>query len=120
MATQTLVQLKKKPVARGTETVNVRNRQIRVLPLGTRPGNEDDPTEINIEEYEGVYVVSKPRVGALSTFKTMDLLAFHICMFDPADKESLIRYYTQFGDSPESAAQRANNFVDRMVLEGWT
>src|SRR5438128_5617903 len=97
----------RRPLARGTPTALVQNRQIRLHPVGERPweGRADDHrNRINVEQHGDTFVVFKPSVGALSALNARDYLSFHVFIAANGDRAALARHFVQLGETPRGAA----------------
>jgi len=114
---------RKLPLARGTKTALIENRQIRLHAPGDRPWERDPDNHrdrINVEQHGDTYVVFKPSVGALSALDEKDYVSFHVFMAAGGDREALTRYLVQMGHRERSAAEHAATLADKFVRDGWT
>ena len=109
--------------ARGTETARVENRRIRLHPPGEKPWEEREDNhrdKINVEVHDGIHVVFKPAVGALSALDQADYVAFHVFIASAGDVEALERHFRQTGGSEKLAKAKAKRLAKKLVADGWT
>lgn len=114
---------KPRPPARGTQTADIKDRQVRLHASGEKPwlGREDDHRDrINVEVHGDGYVLFKPSVGALSAISKRDLVPFHVFVGAQGSREALERYYVQMGETEERAKIRSKRLADKLVRDGWT
>jgi radical SAM protein with 4Fe4S-binding SPASM domain len=114
---------RKLPVARGTKTALIENRQIRLHAPGDRPWEHDADNHrdrINVEQYDDTFVVYKPSIGALSAMDETDYVSFNVFMAADGDRDALARYLVQMGQSERSAAANAARLSEKFTLDGWT
>jgi radical SAM protein with 4Fe4S-binding SPASM domain len=114
---------RERPLARGTKTALVQNRQIRLHPPGQRPWErqpDDHRDRINVERHENTFVVYKPSVGALSALDARDYVSFHVFMAAKGDRGALVRHFVQLGETEQGAAVRADQLSARLAIDGWT
>jgi radical SAM protein with 4Fe4S-binding SPASM domain len=114
---------RKLPLARGTKTALIENRQIRLHAPGDRPWERDPDNHrdrINVEQHGATYIVYKPSVGALSALDEKDYVSFHVFMAADGDREALTRYLVQMGEHERSAVAHAARLSEKFVSDGWT
>lgn len=112
----------KRPLARGTKTALVQERQLRVHAPGEQPwrGQLDDHRDrVNVEKHGDTYVVYRPSIGALSALTEQDYVPFHTFLAARGDHAALVRYYVQMGASERTADARARALAQRLVRDGW-
>jgi radical SAM protein with 4Fe4S-binding SPASM domain len=114
----------RRPLARGTRTALVQNRQLRLHAPGDRPWEnapDDHRDEINVEQHGDVFIAYRPKVGALTALHKRDYVPFHVFTAAEGDRElALTRYFAQMGLSDAVAARRAAKLSERLVRDGWT
>jgi radical SAM protein with 4Fe4S-binding SPASM domain len=113
----------RRPLARGTKTALIEDRQIRLHAPGDRPWERDPANHrdrINVEQHGSTFVVFKPSIGALSALDERDCVAFHVFMAADCDRAALARYFVQMGEAERLAEQRALSLSERFVRDGWT
>jgi radical SAM protein with 4Fe4S-binding SPASM domain len=112
----------RRPLARGTATALIENRQIRLHPPGVRPweGREDDHRDrINVETHGETYVLFRPSTGALSALAPHDYVAFHVFVAARGDRAALARYFVEMGQEEPAAEARAAHLAARLERDGW-
>lgn len=113
---------RKLPVARGTKTSLIENRQIRLHTQGDRPWEhspDNHRDRINVEKHGATFVVYKPSIGALSALDEKDYVAFHVFMAASGDREALTRYLVQMGEREQSAVEHATRLAEKFARDGW-
>jgi radical SAM protein with 4Fe4S-binding SPASM domain len=111
-----------RPLARGTPTALIQNRQIRLHPVGERPWEEradDHRRRINVEQHGDTFVVYQPSIGALSALDRRDYFSFHVFMATKGDPAALTLHFVQLGETEPRARVRAERLTKRLVLDGW-
>jgi radical SAM protein with 4Fe4S-binding SPASM domain len=114
---------RKLPVARGTKTALIENRQHRLHAPGDRPWESDADNHrdrINVEQHGDTFVVYKPSIGALSAMDEKDYVSFHVFMAAEGDREALTRYLVQMGEHERRAVAHAATLSEKFVRDGWT
>lgn len=115
--------VRKLPLARGTRTALVENRQIRLHAPGDRPWEhhpDNHRDRINVERHGATFIVYKPSIGALSALDERDYVSFNVFMAAEADREALTRYLVQMGEPERLAVAHAKRLADKFVRDGWT
>jgi radical SAM protein with 4Fe4S-binding SPASM domain len=114
----------KRPLARGTRTALVQNRQLRLHAPGDRPWEntaDDHRDQINVEQHGDVFIAYRPSIGALTALRERDYVPFHVFTSADGDRElALARYFVQMGMPEQAAARRAAALSQRLVRDGWT
>lgn len=74
---------------------------------------------IEIEQVDEVYIVSRPEIGAISSFGATDLAAFHLLLEDPARLEVVEQFYRWAGEDETGAQARTRRLAARITRDGW-
>lgn len=114
--------IRKLPVARGTKTSLVEERQVRLHAPGDRPWErhpDNHRDRVNVEQHGDTFVVYKPSIGALSALDKKDYVAFNVFMAAEGNRDAITRYLVQMGEPERRAEQHAARLAEKFVRDGW-
>lgn len=75
--------------------------------------------DISIERYGDLYLASRPQVGALSVLDAAELIALHLFLHDPNNRNGIQSFFQSLGCGEESA-RNTELFVNDRIRDGWS